>query len=414
MKLYFNKVGYSLTVLIIAGLLLSSCNDSNSSKDPKTANRLNRIDSLMHDAIQNHAFPGAAVAVGHDSNLVKIQGYGHFGYNKKWNETVTPKTLFDMASLTKVIATTTAVMQLYEQGKIHLDDKVSQYLPKFAKNGKGDITIRQLLTHSSGLKPDVSLKGVHNGKELINRVLTEKMTYKPDSKSVYSDSNFITLMLIVQKITGQKFADYCSQHIFKPLGMTHSGFFPFNESDTTHTYIQKTNKTLIVNKNVDTSNVAPTADHSGNEFWGVVNDPRSRLVGGVAGHAGLYTSASDLSKLAFMYLHHGKADGKQFLKASTIQLFTKKYKGIPNSHRALGWEGDYKDCSCGHLFGPNSFGHTGFTGTMIWFDPDQDLFGILLTNQVFPKGHQTKIYKYRRQFENLVYSSLVDTAKTDQ
>jgi CubicO group peptidase (beta-lactamase class C family) len=317
-----------------------------------------------------------------------------------------------MASLTKVIATTTAIMQLYEKEKILLNDKVSKYLPKFAKNGKGDITIRQLLTHSSGLKPDVSIRGVDSGEEVVNRVLTEKLSYKPDTKSVYSDSNFITLALIVEKVTGQKFADYCKQHIFKPLGMSHTGFYPFNKSDTTHTHFNKA--TLIVNTNVDTTNIAPTADHSGTEFWGVVNDPRSRLMGGVAGHAGLYTSASDLAKLAFMYLHHGKVNGKQFLKASTIKLFTTKYKGVPHSHRALGWEGDYKDCSCGHLFGPKSFGHTGFTGTMIWFDPQQDLFGILLTNQVFPKGHRTKIYHVRRAFENIVYSSLVDSSETSR
>jgi CubicO group peptidase (beta-lactamase class C family) len=194
--------------------------------------------------------------------------------------------------------------------------------------------------------------------------------------------------------------------------MMHTGFYPFNKSDTTHTRLNGTNKMLIVNTKVDTAHIAPTANHSGYGFWGVVNDPRSRLMQGVAGHAGLYTSASDLTKLAFMYLNHGKVDGRQFIKASTIKLFTTKYKGIPHSHRALGWEGDYKDCSCGRLFGPNSFGHTGFTGTMIWFDPDQNVFGILLTNQVFPKGHRTRIYRVRRRFENLVYTDVVDTAKT--
>src|SRR5699024_10503839 len=154
-------------------------------------------------------------------------------------------------------------------------------------------------------------------------------------------------------------------------------------------------KTLIVNTTVDTSNIAPTADHGGNWFRGGVNDPRSRLAGGVFGHAGLYTSVKDLAKFAFMYLKRGKVNGKQFLQASTIKLFTKKY-GIPNSNRALCWEVDYNDCSCGKYFGPKSFGHTGFTGTMIWFDPEQDLFGILFTNQVFPKGHGTKIYSIRR------------------
>jgi CubicO group peptidase (beta-lactamase class C family) len=411
MKLRLTRLSFLFAILIAVGLTFEGCRHNKSTR----VNQLNRIDSLMHAAIQNHAFPGAAVVVGHNSKLVKLQGYGHFGYKKKWSQPVTPQTLFDMASLTKVIATTTAIMQLYEQGKIHLDDKIAQYLPKFAVNGKENITIRQLLTHSSGLKPDVSIQGLGpgDGKEVVNRVLTEKLTYKPDSKSVYSDSNFITLALIVEKITGQKFAAYCKQHIFKQLGMTHTGFLPFSESDTVHTTFNNTNLPLIINKNVATNNIAPTADHSDEIFWGVVNDPRSRLMGGVAGHAGLYTSASDLAKFAFMYLNNGLVNGKQFLKPSTIKLFTKKYAGIPHSHRALGWEGDYHDCSCGNLFGPKSFGHTGFTGTMIWFDPQQNLFGILLTNQVFPKGHRTKIYKVRRQFENLVYSSIVDSLGTE-
>lgn len=408
MKSMLKKCSIIFIAILIVGLNISGCGE----KAPKES-ALNRIDSLMQAAIQDHAFPGAAVAIGRGSKLIKLQGYGHFGYQKKWNQAVTPNTLFDLASLTKVIATTTAIMQLYEEGKIQLEDKVIKYLPKFAKNGKADITIRQLLSHSSGLKPDVSIRGVTSGEVLIDSVLTEKMTYEPDTKSVYSDSNFILLAMIVEQVSGQKFATYCKQHIFKPLGMTHTGFIPYSDSDTTHTYFEKTGNTVIVNETVDTTNIVPTADHANNLFWGVVNDPRSQLTAGVAGHAGLYSSAEDLAKIAFMYLHQGKVNGKQFLKASTINLFTKDY-GVPNSNRALGWEVAYEDCSCGKYFGPKSFGHTGYTGTMIWFDPQQDLFGILLTNQVFPNGHGTKVYAVRQKFENLVYTSLVDSSETQR
>jgi CubicO group peptidase (beta-lactamase class C family) len=408
MKKTSTKFMLPLLILIAGGLTLTGCDSHHTN-----AKKFTRVDSLLNTSIKNRAFPGAAIAIGQGSKVLKLQGYGHYGYKQKWNQKVTPQTLFDMASLTKVIATTTAVELLYDQGKIRLNQKVSHFLPAFAQNGKDSVTIRQLLTHSSGLKPDISLRGLHNRKQVIDRLLAQKQTYKPDTKSVYSDSNFMVLALIVSKITGQNFAAYCKQHIFKPLGMTHTGFRPFNDSDTTHTHLKKANKTLIVNKNVDTTNFAPTADHSGEEFWGIVNDPRSRLMGGMAGHAGLFASASDLVKFAQMYVHLGKVNGKQFIKASTIKLF-RKDAGVPNSHRGLGWDIDYKDCACGHLFGPKSFGHRGFTGTMIWFSPKHHLYGILLTNQVFPNGHQTKIYRARREFYNLVYSGVLGKSKSSQ
>jgi CubicO group peptidase (beta-lactamase class C family) len=188
-----------------------------------------------------------------------------------------------MASLTKVIATTTAIMQLYQEEKIHLKDKVAHYLPNFAENGKGDVTIRQLLTHSSGLKPDISLKWLSNRKNAINRIFSQKLTYKPDSKVVYSDLNFIVLIMIVEKVTGKKFADYCQQYFFKPLGMTHTRFYPIHIADTTHIMVYKgANKPLIALKSRDTSHIAPTASKSnipaterseadttgGDLFWG--------------------------------------------------------------------------------------------------------------------------------------------------
>jgi len=184
---------------------------------PENVN-LERVDSLMHAAIQHRAFPGAAIAVGHGAQIVKLQGYGHFTYRRKVHP-VTPKTRFDLASMTKVIATTTAAMLLYQQGRLSLDTPVAHYLPSFAQHGKGKITIRQLLTHSSGLKPYLTPKGIglHTHKQIIDSIMAQKLAYKPGSKSVYSGLNMITLMRVIETITGQNFATYCQQHIFKPL-----------------------------------------------------------------------------------------------------------------------------------------------------------------------------------------------------
>jgi CubicO group peptidase (beta-lactamase class C family) len=343
------------------------------------------IKSVINSAIGNHAFPGAAVAIGHDT-AAYTNGYGNYTYNSS-SPSITAQTRFDLASLTKVIATTTAVMLLYDQGKISLDQKVAHYLPDFAQDGKKNVTIRELLSHSSGLKPDISLAGLSTRKGVIDRILAQKLTYQPGSKSVYSDLNFIVLMLVVNKITGRDFADYCEQNIFKPLGMNHTGFMTGN-----------------YNKNL----FAPTATN----LQGIVNDPTARLLGGVSGNAGLYSTAEDLAKFGEMYIHHGKVDGKQFLKASTIKLFTTN-AGVPNSKRALGWMSMARAtqgwCSCGKYFGPQSFGHRGYTGTCIWIDPQQNLFGFLLPNGTYPSGQDyiNTIVPARKSFYNQLYISII-------
>jgi len=357
---------------------------------------LNRVDSLIYTSIRDHAFPGAAVAIGMGSSIEKLQGYGHYSYRKQIHP-ITPYTDFDLASMTKVIATTTAAMQLYEDGRLALDSTVAHYLPDFAQRGKDQITIRQLLTHSSGLKPYIRPKkeGLHSRKQILDTVMAPKLKYTPGSKSVYSGLNMITLMRVIETITGQEFPTYCEQHIFKPLRMANTGFRPGGLTDTT--------------------NFAPTANHQRNVFQGVVNDPLARAMGGVSGNAGLFSTASDLSKFAFMLSHKGRIYGRQFLKPSTIELFTHR-ANVPNSTRALGWDTKTEEgySSAGHLFGPRSFGHTGYTGTSIWFDPDQQLFAILLTNQVYPKGHHDAIFTVRSKFYDLVYSRLVGATNKPQ
>jgi CubicO group peptidase (beta-lactamase class C family) len=351
----------------------------------KGSKKVAGVKQSIEQSIANHAFPGAAVAIGHDST-VYVNAYGHYTYSSN-SRPMKIDTRFDLASLTKVVATTTAVMLLYDQGRISLNQTVTHYIPGFAQNGKGQVTVRELLSHSSGLKPDISLNGLHIRQGVINRILALPLSYKTGSKSVYSDLNFIVLMLVVNAVTNQNFAAYCEQHIFKPLGMQNTGFMTGNYSDGLF---------------------APTAT----TLQGRVNDPTARMMGGVSGNAGLYSTAQDLAKFGEMYINDGKVNGKTFLKESTIKLFTHN-AGVPGSNRALGWEMNGRIingfCSCGRHFSLQSFGHRGYTGTAIWIDPQHSLFGFLLDNGTYPSGGDdvSTIFPARQSFYNQIYSSLI-------
>ena len=351
---------------------------------------LARIDSLIRKSIKGRAFPGAAVAIGRAGVLVKLDGYGYFTYDSE--QPVTPQSRFDLASLTKVIATTTAAMQLYEQGRLDLDAPVSQYLPAFAQHGKAAITIRHLLTHTSGMpafRPFYRM-GITTRQGVIDAVLGTDLEHEPGAKYVYSDFSMITLALVAEKITGQDFATYTREHVFEPLGMHDTGFLPTGQPDS-----------AIVPTEVDT-----TFRHR--LIQGEVHDENAWLLEGVAGHAGLFSTAADLAKFAFMLTHDGQVNGAPFLKEKTIRLFTTPVD--PDKHtRALGW--DTKSLtgysSAGQYFGPNSFGHTGFTGTSIWIDPDEKLFVILLTNRVYPSRENRGHITVRPQVANLAYQAIV-------
>jgi len=352
--------------------------------------RLNRVDSLMRVSIDAKAFPAAAVAIGRGQSLVKLKGYGYRTY--KSEQGITPQSQFDLASLTKVIATTTAAMQLYETGHLDLDATVASYLPEFAQNGKETVTIRQLLTHTSGLIPfrPFYRMGSYTGKEVREAILADSLIFPPGSETRYSDFNMITLAFVIEKISGEKFATYCRDHIFSPLNMTHTGFRGL-EPDTT-----------IVPTEIDT-----TFRHRLVE--GFVHDETAYMLGGTAGHAGLFSTAEDLSKFAYMMIHDGYVSGHQFLKPETIALFTTRANPAGESTRALGWDTKSMEgySSAGHYFGPHSFGHTGFTGTSIWIDPDAKLFVVLLTNRVYPTRENRKHRIVRAEIADLAYLSIM-------
>ncbi|NNE71086.1 MAG: serine hydrolase [Rhodothermales bacterium] len=337
---------------------------------------LEGIASLLERAIDDRAFPGAAVAVGRAGAVTHMAGYGTHTYDSQTR--ITPESSFDLASLTKVIATTTAVMQLYEQGRIELDAPASLYLHDFGRNGKESITIRQLLTHTAGLTPFKPFyqMGLRSRGRVLQAIYNEPLAYEPGTESKYSDFGPIVLAEIVSRVSGLGFATYASRHIFEPLGMWHTGF-------------------RAVGRGAQPDAV-PTEDDRYFRYrvlQGEVHDENAWIMGGTAGHAGLFSSVSDLTRFASMMASGGEVEGRPFLRPETIRLFTTAIDSTRTHTRALGWDTKSPEgySSAGQSFGPRSFGHTGFTGTSIWFDPDVGLFVILLTNRVYPtrdnRGH---------------------------
>jgi uncharacterized protein YbbC (DUF1343 family)/CubicO group peptidase (beta-lactamase class C family) len=326
--------------------------------------RLGAVDSIIEQAIADGNIPGAVLLVGHDGKVIYRKAYGQRSLEPR-REPMTVDTIFDLASLTKVIATTTAVMQLAEQGKIRFNDPVAKYLPEFAQNGKEDITIRQLLTHYSGLAPDLDLTTPWEGKQTAYQlafVMPPETT--PGSGFVYSDINFIMLGALVEKVSGEALDSYTEKHVFSPLKMTHTRFLPPASWR---------------------SKIAPTQyDENEHMLRGVVHDPTARRMGGVAGHAGLFSTADDLAKFAQTLLNGG--DG--ILSQLMVQKMTQPEQP-PQAPvlRGFGWDIDSPFSSNrGDLFPVGSFGHTGFTGTSIWIDPTTQTYVILLTNAVHPRG----------------------------
>ena len=350
---------------------------------------LQATDSLLRASIEDRAFPGAAVAVGRAGVLTKLDAYGYYTYDKQ--VPVTTRSRFDLASLTKVIATTTAAMKLYDEGRLGLDDRVVEYLPEFGQNGKSRITIRHLLTHTAGLIPFRPFHqiGIVSRQALIDTVMAEKLLYEPGTESRYSDLGMITLMLVIEEISGEPFSDWIVENVFRPLDM-HDTSYRDHGTDAT---VVPTEYDRLFRKRL---------------IQGEVHDEAAWILGGVSGHAGLFSTAEDLAKFAFMLTNDGFVNGRQFLKPETIRLFTRAQNGDLHT-RALGWDTKSPDgySSAGELFGPNSFGHTGFTGTSFWVDPDEELFVLLLTNRVFPTRENHKISQVRPKLADIAHRSII-------
>jgi uncharacterized protein YbbC (DUF1343 family)/CubicO group peptidase (beta-lactamase class C family) len=324
----------------------------------------NQMDAAITEAIAAGKYPGGVLWVEHQ---------GQRYYKDYGNRALVPAaeimlidTIFDAASLTKVVACTPAVMLLVERRQISLDDRVAKYLPEFSVHGKEAITIRQLMTHTSGLRPDISLKPDWTGyDEAIRLACAEKLSSQPGEKIVYSDTGPILLGEIVRRVSGKPLDQFLQTELYGPLGMKDTGFNPPKEK---------------------LGRIAPTEVESGVPVRGVVHDPRARRMGGVAGHAGLFITASDLARYARMLLNLGELDGVRIFKPETVKLMT-SVQTPPNvtGRRGLGWDIDTGFSGPrGEIFPLGSYGHTGWTGTSIWIDPFSKTFVIFLSNRNHP------------------------------
>ncbi len=327
-----------------------------------------QIDRIVEGGIAARKFPGAVVIAGHNGHIIFHKAYGNSSLTPA-PEPMTEDTIFDLASLTKVLATAPAVMQLYEQGRFRLNDPVAEYLPEFAANGKQDITIRQLLTHYSGLPPDVSLEDPWLGKEEgLRRAFTATPVTAPGVQFRYSDINFIVLGALVEKLSGLTLDEYQRRYLAEPLGVEHMRFLPPQGWR---------------------SRIAPTQYDGGVMLRGLVHDPTSRRMGGVAGHAGLFSTAGDVAVYAQNLLDRLAGRPSHFpLQQLTLEkMTTPGQPATGTALRGLGWDIESPFSSNrGELFPVGSFGHTGFTGTSIWMDPTSDTYVVFMSNAVYPNG----------------------------
>jgi len=329
------------------------------------ATRLNLIDDIVQEGLAQDKMPGCVVLIGRREGIAFRRAYG-FRQLQPEKVAMTVDTVFDLASLTKPIATATSVMALIQQRKLDPNATVATYLPEFAQNGKETITIRHLLTHTSGLIADNSMSDYVDGAdEAFGRIYGLKPTAAPGESFTYSDVGFIVLGQIVKAVSGKDVHQFSHEHIFEPLHMTETGYLPNDELK---------------------ARAAVTEQRDGHWMQGEVHDPRAFALKGIAGHAGLFSTAKDLARYATMMLGVGRLHDVQILDESTYKLMTTAVE-IPRGRRALGW-----DAKTGYssnrsdLMSSHAFGHGGFTGTGIWIDPVQNLYVIFLSNRVHPDG----------------------------
>jgi CubicO group peptidase (beta-lactamase class C family) len=325
---------------------------------------LQPIAEIVSTEIAARKVPGAVVLVGQDGHIAYSHALGMRALRPQ-EQPMTVDTIFDLASLTKVIATGTAVMQLAEKGKLRLDDPVAKYWPEFGANGKARISVRQLLTHYSGLRPDLDLNTNWFGyNAALSRILRERPIRPPGTAYVYSDINFEILGELVRRVSGMPLDKYCAEKIFKPLGMKDTGFRP---------------------QTAQRERIAPTEYRNGKMLRGEVHDPTAYRMGGVAGHAGLFSSGGDLAVFAQMLLDGGRAGDVEILSSRSVAQMTTP-QSPPNQAKWRGLAWDIVSPSDVEAFPAGSYGHTGFTGTSLWIDPISRTYVIVLTNRVHPNG----------------------------
>jgi beta-glucosidase-like glycosyl hydrolase/CubicO group peptidase (beta-lactamase class C family) len=361
--------------------------------------RLGAALGVLDEAVRSKAFPGGVVVVGREGKLVAEWSFGHLDYGED-SPRVTMDTIYDVASLTKIVVTATLAMVLYEKGELNLEAPVRDYLPEFSGDGKDMITVADLLAHSSGVlwwkdyykslsdvQPPAEVK-----RQYLEKISRLPLDYPPRSKSDYSDLGFILLGEILERVSGRSLDELAGREIFEPLGMERTFFNPPASLRP---------------------RIAPTEDDPwrGRVVIGEVHDENAFALGGVAPHAGLFSTGGDLALFAQMILNGGVYGGHRIVKRSTVELFTRPADLAPGSSRALGWDKPSvppQGSSSGRYFSSSSFGHTGFTGTSLWIDPSQRLFVVLLTNRVHPSRDNNQIREVRSAFHDAVMEALTD------
>lgn len=351
--------------------------------------RLALIDGAVNESISRTKLPGALVLVGRHGKIAYVKAFGHRSLIPA-AEPMTRDTIFDLASLTKPLATASSVMKLLEDGKLRLKDSLAQLLPEFDNHGKGAITLEQLLRHRAGLIADNPISDYKDGPELAwSRLANLDLPGTPGAALVYSDVGFLILGRIVERISGQSLDQYAKASIFDPLLMRDTSFRPS-----------------------ENAKVAPTEPDpaTGQMLRGVVHDPRSRSTGGIAGHAGLFGTGDDLALYAHALLSGGRGvDGTRVLSPLAVRLMTSPGSSPPGQKRGLGWDVDSPQSGPrGELYSTNGFGHTGFTGTSLWVDKETDSFVVLLTSRLHPDAKGASPTTLRNRVATLVASAIVD------
>lgn len=345
-----------------------------------------KVRSFLQKEIDLEHIPGAVLSVSYQGEIILEEAIG--------SRTVFPEkmpmkldTVFDLASLTKVAATLPSILKLLEEGEIRLDDTVAYFLPDFSQNGKEHVTLRHLLTHTSGLPAHIQFyKDNLSTEEILKSIYQQKLAYKTGSKVIYCDLGLIILYKVIETVTKENYADFLNRTFFRPLEMSETGFKPdfSNERYAATEFDKKINAHKL----------------------GIVHDENTESMGGISGHAGLFSTIQDLKNYASMIESNGIYKGKRILSEAVIELSKKNYTPFDQEYRGLGWVLNSPALSsCGDLFSDKSYGHTGFTGTSIWFDPTINLHVILLTNRVH-FGRHPHILRLRPRLHNIIRSQI--------
>jgi serine-type D-Ala-D-Ala carboxypeptidase len=338
---------------------------------------------ILRQGIADRAFPGVSAAVVADNGLVALRGFGHFTYDAGSTE-VTAETIFDLASLSKVVGTTAMAMLLYERGHLDLDVPVAGIIPRFARGDvrREEVTVRMLLAHSSGLPAYIKLfREAQTRERLLEAALAVPLEADPDTRAVYSDIGFIILGAALEQIADESLQTFCAREIFGPLGMHHTTYCPPAELR---------------------ASIPPTQDDRdfrGRIIQGEVQDENASVLGGVAGHAGVFSNTADLAAFA----HYMLQGGSPILRPDTVELFTRRHG---TSSRALGWDTPNAPSQSGKYFSARSFGHLGYTGTSLWIDPERRLAIVLLSNRTWPETKPELIKQVRPKFHDGVIEAL--------